>query len=153
MNSSLDIIDEQGKSNKKIYFVSTSFRANWMNAQSFCKSYGMDLASIESEEEAKYFLKSCENKNTAFEEHSQIGGVLMHDHWFWITSHQKVNFKLTFKGNKNSKNDGECLQLVKGTNLIFGFGRTNCFSNNDAKKFVCQKMIKQKDIWSSFFER
>lgn len=144
--------DDQGNSNKKIYFVSTAFRANWMNAQSFCKSYGMDLAAIESEHEANYFLKSCEINSMDFEEHSQIGGVLMNNDWFWITSHQKVNFKLDMK--KNDKHDGECLQLVKSSGVRFSFGRTNCFSNRDAQKFVCQKLVyKQTDFWSEFLKR
>lgn len=112
----------------------------------------MDLAALESEHEANFFLKSCEMNSLDFDEFSQIGGVLMHDDWFWITSHQKVNFKLDMK--KNDKNDGECLQLVKNSSVRFSFGRTNCSSNKDAQKFVCQKMIfKQTDFWSDFLKR
>lgn len=128
-----------GKSNTKNYFVSTTFRANWMNAQSFCKSNGMELASLESQEEAEYFLASCEKNHEFFEEFSQIGGVLILENWYWISSRQRLNFKLDFQRNKNSRNDGECLQLVKRSERKFSFGRTECFSNCDAHKFVCQK--------------
>lgn len=149
----LDIDDDENNSNKKMYFVSTTFRATWMNAQSFCRSYGMDLATLESEHEANYFFKQCENNYRILGDSTHIGGVLMTDDWFWITSHKKVNFKLKFKDHQDSSNVKNCLQIVKENKHYFAFGRTNCFSG-EVQKFVCQKfMKKQTSYWNEIFGR
>lgn len=143
--------------NEKFYFLSVTFRANWMAAQSFCKSYGMDLLALESEHEADYFLASCEKSFESFEELSHIGGVSNaideRENWFWITSHKKVNFDLKLKDNKTEKkSEQNCLQLVK-QKTGFSYGRTNCFGN-ELKKFVCQKInVSKLDLWSKIMGR
>lgn len=103
----------------------------------------MDLVALESEHEAKYFIKVCEKNAEILEKFSHIGGVQGHENWFWITSNQQVNFdlKLTIHENKE-KEEENCLQLVKTIEKM-SFGRTNCFGV-DLRKFVCEKVIKNK---------
>lgn len=114
-----------------------------MNAQSFCRSNGMDLATIESDHEKNYFLKLCEINFRNFGESTHIGGVVIDKDWFWITTHRRVNFELNFK--HPPKNDGKnCLTLAKNGIKLFQFGRTNCF-NGEIEKFVCQKMVKKEN--------
>lgn len=128
-----------------------------MAAQSFCKSYGMDLLALESEHEADYFLKSCEKSWASFEELSHIGGVSNsndgRENWFWITSHKKVNFDLKLKEKKaDMKSEQNCLQLVK-QKIGFSYGRTNCFGS-ELKKFVCQKInVNKLDLWGTIMGR
>ena len=117
-----------------------------MSAQSFCKSYGMDLVALESEHEAEYFLKACELASHSFEELSHIGGVSNtidgRDNWYWITSNGKVTLNLRLKQESDKKNEKNCLQLVKNKHG-FSYARTNCFSN-ELQKFVCQKLVLNK---------
>jgi hypothetical protein len=148
----LDISDENGKANLKLYFVSIAFRANWMNSQSFCNSYGMDLVALESEHEGQYFKKCCEINTEFFEQFSHIGGVLTeNESWHWITSQKEVNFDLNITEQKTDTvlQKENCLQLLK-LNHEFSFGRINCFGN-ELHNFVCQKMIIKEDRWASFF--
>lgn len=151
----LDITDENENSNEKIYFLSMTFRANWMSAQSFCRSYGMDLVALESDHEAKYFMKACENNFDYFEEFSHIGAVSnivgSHENWFWITSHKQVNFELTIKKVEADGEEKNCLQMVKGEHG-FSFGRTNCFGI-ELQKFVCQRLIVKSDRWLEILGR
>lgn len=123
-----------------------------MNSQSFCNSYGMDLVALESEHEAKYFKKSCENRSEFFEQFSHIGGVLTQDEgWHWITSYEKISFELNLKNQKNINTSQEenCLQLLKLDNK-FSYGRVNCFENI-LQKFICQKLIIKEDRWAEVF--
>lgn len=152
----LDITDENENSNEKIYFLSVTFRSNWMSAQSFCKSYDMDLVALESEHEEKYFKKICENNSESFEELSHIGGVSNfvdgQENWFWIASRKKVNFNLSFSEKaSNEKEEKNCLQMVKGPRG-FSYARTNCFGS-ELRKFVCQKMIFKSADWGDKFLR
>lgn len=131
-----------------------TFRANWMMAQSFCKSYGMDLLTLESRHEADYFMRSIEMNMNGFEELTHIGGVSYvnegKENWFWITSHndKRINYDLKLKPSEaDQKAEKNCLQLVKHRRT-FSYGRTNCFGN-DLQKFVCQKVNQGKsDGWS-----
>lgn len=123
-----------------------------MNAQSFCNSYGMDLVALESEHEAKYFTKCCENSSEFFENFSHVGGVLTQkDGWHWIASHKKIHFDLNLKNDKNLEShiDKNCLQLLKMQEK-FSYGKVNCFGNQ-LEKFVCQKMIVKDDHWAHIF--
>ncbi|CRK98438.1 CLUMA_CG011795, isoform A [Clunio marinus] len=148
------ITDVNENSNEKIYFVSIAFRGNWMSAQSFCRSYGMDLVALESEHEAKYFMKSCEKEIQSFEAFSHIGGVFesKDNKWHWITSSEKINFELKFSSdnkNEGDKKDENCLQLVKDNNG-FSYGRTSCFGDK-LQPFVCQRMIIKMNRWKELF--
>lgn len=149
--------DNKNSPNDKIYFLSVTFRANWMAAQSFCKSYGMDLLALDSEHEAIYFMKKCEKSFESFEEVSHIGGVSNdfngRENWFWITSNKRVNFDLKLKQNKtDKKGEQNCLQLVK-QKTGFSYGRANCFGP-ELKQFVCQKVnVSKLGIWGTIMGR
>lgn len=131
----------------KQYFLSMEFKASWMSAQSFCKSYGMDLVGLASEHEAKYFLRKCQEASNFFEELSHVGGVSNtyedNDSWYWIWSNEKIKIDLKLKNESDKKNEKNCLQLVKGQHGEFFYGRTNCYSS-ELQKFVCQKIIFNK---------
>lgn len=124
-----------------------------MGAQSFCRSFGMDLVAIESKHESEYFFKACNRNIKHFGEFSHIGGVLNatngKENWFWITTHQKVNLGLAFNNKPAQNSENNCLQLVKGR-FEFSLGRTNCFGS-EQQEFVCQRKIiksrKEESIW------
>lgn len=123
-----------------------------MGAQSFCRSYGMDLVALESDHEAKYFMnKAFRNSRDDFEDLSHIGGVSNSEvkQWFWITSRKQVNFDLKLKEDKSDlEEEKNCLQLSKNSNG-FSFTRTTCFGS-ELRKFVCQKLV-VKSRWGAFF--
>lgn len=123
------------------------FKANWMSAQSFCKSYGMDLLGLASEHEEKYFLAKCKEAKNSFEELSHIGGVSNNcadnDKWYWIWSNEKIQIDLKFRPESQKAKGRNCLQLIKDEYGDFSYSRTNC-NSPELQKFVCQKIILNK---------
>jgi Lectin C-type domain len=135
--------------NEKIYFLAKAFRETWMNSQSFCRSFGMDLVALESQHEADYFHKSCDRNVEEFEEVSHIGGVSDGHDWYWLASQSKVNFDLKLDESESEKN---CLQMVKVADH-FSYTGVSCVDGS-TRGFVCQKLIKKIDHrWSLIFGR
>lgn len=130
-----------------------TFRASWMMSKSFCSSYGMNLVSLESDHEAKYFIKACENNSNIFEDVSYIGGtsefINDNEKWFLTSTGKEINYKLEF----NSSDNGtfQCLSLIK-SNGKFIYGRVDC-NGNDIQKFICQKTILKVENWADIFGR
>lgn len=127
-----------------------TFRANWMNSQSFCKSFGMDLVALESEHEKNYFIKSSENNIEIFEEYVHIGGVFAENDWISISSNKKLGFDLNLeKVQIENSTDLNCLQLRRSSKKL-SFSRVQCFGNK-LQQFICQKMIWKEKTWTNIF--
>jgi hypothetical protein len=148
------ISDHNGKSNEKIYFLSVNFRANWMDARSFCKSYGMDLVALESDHEAKYFTKACENNLRHFEDATLLGGVSVREseseRWYWISSNKNINYNIKWSNKLSDFGASpKCLTFVREPEG-FAYSKTNCYSDN-VHQFACQKLIVKLDNWTEIF--
>jgi hypothetical protein len=126
-----------------------AFRANWMNSQSFCNSFGMDLVALESQHEKNYFTKSSENNIEYFDEFVHIGGVFTEKNFRWISSNKNLKFDLNLDPPGNGTEN--CLQLKK-TNKTFSFARVQCFGSK-LQQFVCQKIIINESNWINIFGR
>jgi hypothetical protein len=119
-----------------------------MQAKSFCSSYNMDLLSLESPHEMKYFLKACENNFESFEDISFIGGIEENNEWFSTGCGNKINFS---ESALEEGDNGKCLSLVKKENGTFSFAKIAC--NDKIHAFICHKMIIKIDHWSDIFGR
>jgi len=151
----LDITDEKGNSNEKLYYISINFRANWMNSKSFCSSFGMNLVSLESDHESQYFMKACENNSNSFEEITFIGATSEfidgHEKWFLTTTGKEVNYKLELSEPSNNDNNSQCLALYNSEGK-FSYSKVNC-NGNVSQKFICQKVILKLENWTDIFGR
>lgn len=118
-------------------------RANWGNARSICKAYGMDIASLETYDEfseVKYALPDKRN-SYSFTDYIHIGGATSlaktKSEWYWVTSGNKVSYTMPFSdGEPNNAGSIEyCLAL--GPPSKYYFDDIYCY-NYDAN-FICQK--------------
>ena len=84
----------------KVFYLSMDFEANWMDSRSFCKTYGMDLATFDSSLEFSNFLKHAMKSVSYFNKWTHIGGVSKfvgkHRDWYWITTNRRVTFNMQF---------------------------------------------------------
>lgn len=125
-----------------------------MNAKSFFSSYGMNLASIESDHESNYFIKACENNSDSFDsELAHLGGSLEiidgNEKWFLTSTGKEISYNL----NELDESDDNCLAIVK-KDKKFVYTRVKCYDDNKAiHNFICQKMIIKLDDWTDIFGR
>lgn len=126
-----------------------------MNSKSFCSSFGMNLMSLESDHEAQYFMKACENNSNSFEEITFIGATseLIDDNekWFLTTTGKEVNYKLEFATLNINSDRNQCLALYK-LDGKFLYTKVNC-NGNENQKFICQKVILKLENWTDIFGR
>jgi hypothetical protein len=113
----------------------------------------MNLVSIESDHEAKYFIKACENNSDSFEAMSHIGFTSEisngNEKWFLTSTGKEVNY--VFSGMSQLNDEDQCLVLVKIDDK-FSYARVSCYGS-ELHSFICQKMIIKVDNWSDIFGR
>lgn len=139
-----DGIDQLGARYHKIYFLSTHMKASWINAQSFCHSLNMELASFETKDEADWFSDifraSRQDVEPGF---CYIGGIrifndaeLSKENWYWVNSGRKINYGLTWAPQEPSGTQW-CLCLSKNTAKTVEYFDIHC--HNRDENFICQK--------------
>lgn len=143
----LDITDKDENSHEKVYHLSLEFQADWMSAKSFCSSYGMGLASLESQHEMQYFTKASEGNYEDFEKVTLIGAIFENNEW----TSTDFGFKLKIEPSmvEEIDKDGKCLSLIKKGNKKFSYGKVAC--TNQIYPFICQRMIIKMEHWSDIF--
>jgi len=133
--------DSAGKGFQKMYFISTHFEAKWIHSRSICQSYGMEIASFESLNEADNFMKLCNSSGSQFQKVNYIGAVTTisgsKNAWLWIQSGKRIGFNLKFaKGEPTNTNKNEYCLSVMHDNGICAFNDADC--NQLDSKFICQ---------------
>lgn len=121
-------------------------KTEWVNALAVCKSFGMDMISLETKTESEKMLEICSKNANLFDVHTYAGGLtansLTLDEWYWINSGKRLNYMLRFApGEPNNHKGSEfCLSIVRweGTTTFY-YNDIDC--SNDARPFLCQKMI------------
>lgn len=128
-------VDDDGIAFDKTYFVSRYIRANHIASRSFCKSHGLDLLSIESNNELQK-LKSIER---SVNESVIVGGfkdwINGESGFFWIATGNKVLAPII-----NSNDNGNCLVMNMGQNIStkLTFITNSCTSSE--LPFICQEV-------------
>jgi len=129
-------------SSTKLYYFSEIYQADWMGAFSFCKSNGMELMTMDSEDEAEYIMERLE-LNADYIDFAYVGGVTTslkdRNNWHWINSNfKKSEVSLPWGPNQpdGGSNDEFCLGVERAANRRFKFHDFSCFSRK--KPFICQ---------------
>lgn len=126
----------------KTYWISTHFRTFWHAAKSFCHSFGMELLSLDTLEEAQKFMNICVTNKLFVDRCFHIGGLTTvpssKTEWFWVNSFKKVKYEMPWlpkEPNYLGKNE-MCLSICKNPGQC-GYNDIPCSSSAELT-FVCQ---------------
>lgn len=153
MNYAIDVImpfyvadatDLYGKKYAKVFYLSMDFEASWMLARTYCKTYGMDLATFETERELTSFNMMATRSKFYFDRWTHVGGVSKfvdkHREWYWVGTNKKINYQIQFATGQPNNYLGRqnCLGLSK-EEREFEFQDIDCHGRFE-EKFLCQKI-------------
>ena len=120
-------------------------KTSWTNSRPACKSYDMDILSVETEAEADHFLNLCTKSSKSFEELTYVGATTLAagttDQWYWVNSETHIEYPLKFAlGQPDNNNTNEnCLGIGMTEESTFAFFDVDC--NGIAEfKFACHKL-------------
>jgi len=133
---------ENGTEITKNYYVSTHYKESWAAARGICRSNGMDLMTIDSEDEktsfGKIFLKTLSFSD---QKSYHIGGILEtagnHTTWHWIATKEAVKFPVTAKPASATGDENNCMTLEKKDKKTFTFGDVSC-CDRVPSSFLCE---------------
>ena len=117
----------------------------WSGAKSFCKSFNMDLVTLETLTEARAFLTLADREpffQRYGEANFQIDGMTTTlkstTQWYWTDSGNKFSFPIPwYPGQPDNQGNVEfCLTLIPDTSNKFLFHDINC---QNPYLFVCQR--------------
>lgn len=132
-----------GNSYGKTYYVSQVFKTFWIHTRAICQSYGMEIVSLETLNEANSFFTLCDKNIGLFEEFTHVGGFTSVgkslDKWYWVNSGRRIDFPLKFAPNQPdfAGNAEFCMSVVKRPGG-FVFSDVYCTTYYE-NKFICQK--------------
>jgi hypothetical protein len=122
-------------------------KASFINAQSYCSSLGLELASFETREESDWFsdifVASRQDIDPGW---CFIGGMRMTNdaevsktNWYWLNSGQKINYELTWDPQFPDNINGIqwCLCLSKSGRNATIYADIRCYNREES--FICQK--------------
>lgn len=110
----------------------------------------MEFLSLDTLEEANYFLDMCLKNPIPFEQFTHIGGVTLLgkslDKWYWVNSGKRIDYSMKFlPGQPDFYASLEfCLALEKRPESFY-FVDIYCQGLYEAK-FICQK----NEYWIKF---
>jgi len=131
--------------------VSTHFEATWLEARSICNDYGLRFVTLETEEEADFFLKLCAQNYDLFESnYNHIGGIQSirgnASSYHWVETGYESTFDFKWAPGEPNNGGGKqwCL-AVKKERVQFLFD--DMFCDAQKSRFVCEKsLLKQNDL-------
>ncbi|KAL7036614.1 hypothetical protein ACKWTF_008871 [Chironomus riparius] len=130
---------------QKSYFLSRYSSSLWAESHAICNAYNLELASMETLQEARVFLSMTENDTNI----KSLTAVWLWidaitlvekstNDWYWTKSGKKISFSLDWIDGNPSGNGQFCLVVGKANiNTKFAFNDGNCGSSF---KFVCQRI-------------
>jgi len=140
----LAAMDAKGTEFVKNYYVSTHFNELWSAAREVCIMEGMDLLTLETEDELKNFQDVYFEHAAYFKEmYYHIGGILEtiadYTSWHWLPTKEAIKIQLKFAPGEPTKSAGQnCLAIQKvAGSTKFAFDDINC-AEIYAYFFVCE---------------
>ena len=127
---------------EKTFWYPTHYRGTWAESVAICKSFNMQLITLDSDAEARHFLSLFIDNSPLFDQFTHLGAVgsipRTLTEWFWVENTQKVNFTLVFGSGLPDNYGGNevCLSLGYVSNTFY-FNDLKCYESYSSK-FVCQ---------------
>ena len=137
--------DATGENKIKSYFITRDFKLNWGNALSFCKSFEMDLVTLETAAESDNFFNLCEKGTNNFYPYLFIGGTNIgvdKDSWYWMKTGVEIKYNLRFSEGEpfNAGGRENCLAIYNNVDKkTFGLNDLECYGDI-AASFACEKV-------------
>ncbi|XP_050513611.1 collectin-12-like [Diabrotica virgifera virgifera] len=122
----------------KTYFVNTVFKTNFYRSWQYCRLQGMNLVSIESEEENKQLQKFISDKGFKYGSYWTSGTNLVgEDQWIWMSTGRELTYTNWLPGEPSKQN-------VKGTVencidiLVYAGFKWNDQNCEVVQNFICE---------------
>ncbi|CAO1337642.1 unnamed protein product [Diamesa tonsa] len=127
------------------YYVSREIKLTWAHALMFCRSYGMELASLPTKELSEQFMQLCYLNAPSFDQYTHVGGTYIGaglNRWYWLSTGKPVDYQLPMRPEQPDNAGGyqNCLALDK-QNGPFLFDDIDSFGRHE-EKFVCESRLK-----------
>jgi hypothetical protein len=135
----------------KIYYLS-KLKLNWVESQLTCKSYGLNLLSIDSSDEFAYIRSLYLRNDSIFESHTYIGATnLFNESWYWIGSGKKVTLNISewLENGPNGQHKEEfCTDIFQQPSNKSGIfiNDVPCRSTKYLWDFLCERFEKKEKI-------
>ncbi|CAG9805252.1 unnamed protein product [Chironomus riparius] len=139
---------DDGTEYQKTYFFTRHFKGDWTNSRYFCKSYDLELVTMETLEEARAVLTMADN-NSILRSYTSVWlnidavtlTIKSLTEWFWTKSGKKISYPIPWRpdapnnhvGNENCLTFGRYLTSGK-----FGFDDARC--ENGGNPIPCQRI-------------
>lgn len=136
----------------KQYFIPRFVKTEWYEANAFCESYGMELASIENQKEAVSLLGLLAPHKSKTDDAFFLGGMGLEKQnassWYWTGTGKKFSSDLEWLDGYPDASVKQglpllCLGAVKIPRRTLGLGNTMC--SRLLNKFVCEKRKNDND--------
>ena len=129
--------------------MSREIKLVWAEAFMFCRSFGMELASLPTEELSNKFRQLCFENAPYFDKYTHIGGTYIGaglNRWYWLSTGKPVNYHLPMPAGEPNNYGGHqnCLAVDK-QNGPFLFNDIHDFGEH-AEKFVCESKPKNNQV-------
>lgn len=138
------------------YYLSSS-KAKASMTRGICKSYGMDLVSLDTinsgQAESQLFLQSCKQYDfyrsfggyfVFFEQSTHVGAITTvggsRDNWYWLKSGNRIDYPLSWGPGQPDNSGGHefCLALLRDNSGNFSFNDMDCEAE---LHFICEKIV------------
>lgn len=129
---------------RKIYYVPRAFRADFVSIRSVCQSYGMEFLSLDTEEEAHFFMDMCQQNYNELGTQMFVGAMTTVGksltNWYWVSSGNKVMYSLPFNVNEPNFNHNNEWCLATAKNSLGGIAFNDLPCSGYHERFFCQKL-------------
>ena len=119
--------------------MSRTLKTDWAAAVEACKTNGMQLAEINSDDNSAVFLRFMGNFHYVYSTYPRayvgISKPAGNETWFAVSSGNKVNFNLIVNQRLNDDTGKRCL-IAEATSNGAEFSDTLCDEEN---LFICEK--------------
>ncbi|KAL7036618.1 hypothetical protein ACKWTF_008875 [Chironomus riparius] len=133
-----------GAEYQKSYFVSRFMKAPFGESRAICRSYDLELVTLETLNETLAFLKMADNCKILQSLEILVDGATSSPHlkgdWLWTKTGAKISFPLPWDADQpNAFNNVQfCLSIYK-ENMTKNFGFNDAFCTNPFL-FACQRI-------------
>lgn len=148
--SKLVVTETRFERTLKSFYLSKNLALSWKNAYDSCKNIGMEMATLNSTQEAKEFLSLCGNKIDQFDVvcpdktegiRASIGGMKPEGNWLWLTNDKVIDFTLPWsQGEPKDNTEDEFCLGINAVDGVFGVASMPCYTG--FFPFICQVVQK-----------
>lgn len=136
------------KTIEKSYFIPRFFTADWYEALTICKEYGMKLATAENNEQSDALARMLDPHKADASVGFHVGGLTLAiaypTEFYWLDSGNRIEYDLHWHTNQPDGNTvgtlgrERCLGITKFPFMAYNDINCNSYTKDS---FVCEKSI------------